>query len=124
MPREAVEARQKALEEKRRRIEALKAQKAERAKAATAQASAATKSFKAESLQTYVDGLLATAPPADAPPPPPATPTPRAPEDVPLRDWVRHYFGEEGLSLLARNVPLTADRLKGDDAGAAVAAKL
>ncbi|KAH8059269.1 dynein heavy chain binding protein [Aureococcus anophagefferens] len=48
MPREAVEARQKALEEKRRRIEALKAQKAERAKAATAQASAATKSFKAE----------------------------------------------------------------------------
>lgn len=84
MPREAVEARQKALEEKRRRIEALKAQKAERAKAATAQASAATKSFKAESLRTYVDGLLATAPPADAPPPPPATPTPRAPEDVPL----------------------------------------
>ena len=46
------------------------------------------------------------------------------PEDVPLRDWVRHYFGEEGLSLLARNVPLTADRLKGDDADAAVAAKL
>ena len=38
------------------------------------------------------------------------------PEDVPLRDWVRHYFGEEGLSLLARNVPLTADKLKRDGA--------
>ena len=36
------------------------------------------------------------------------------PEDVPLRDWVRHYIGEEGLSRLGRNVPLTADQLKGN----------
>eukprot|EP01043_Picozoa_sp_COSAG02_P069051 COSAG02_NODE_11686_length_1673_cov_5.239517_1_plen_161_part_00 len=28
--------------------------------------------------------------------------------------WVRHYIGEEGLSRLGRDVPLTADQLKGN----------
>ncbi|KAH8050815.1 hypothetical protein JL722_11157 [Aureococcus anophagefferens] len=61
MPREAVEARQKALEEKRRRIEALKAQKAERAKAATAQASAATNQGTQTEAPPDADGAEAAA---------------------------------------------------------------
>ena len=52
-----MEARKAAIEEKRRRIEALKAQKAERAKAGASQSSA---TFKAATLRTYVDGLLAS----------------------------------------------------------------
>ena len=34
-----------------------------------------------------------------------------SPEDVPLRDYLRHYFGEEGLSKLQKLLPLTEEDL-------------
>ena len=72
MPSDELVARRQALEEKRRRIEALRAQKAERARqAATSQKSAAS---AAANLRSYVDGLLSQKSEAPAPAAPVSTP--------------------------------------------------
>jgi hypothetical protein len=41
------------------------------------------------------------------------------PEDVPLRDYLRHHFGQEGLQKLARMLPLTDESLLRDQGGGA-----